>query len=268
MADETDDQLSREDDRRDRERAARIGETAIDMGVATLVAAKPEYAGLIAGIGVPGKLVLQRILGVTDRRRRERATYTIVLGTRKANFSIEEFERVCEQNPDLMQLFTKIVSAAQDAVFQAKLNGLALSLANALEDGSRVDEEILFATVLGLLERPHVRLLADFERNPAELAPDEANPEDYIRQAQQSGQQWSYNSGQLAMLDPGLEHVLQPLVAVLLANGLIVRMTEGMGMSFGSLKPEDIGFAITDFGGQVLARLRWHAEPPGDPDAE
>jgi hypothetical protein len=129
---------------------------------------------------------LQRILGATDRRRRERATYTIVLGTRTANFSIEEFERVCEQNPALMQLLTKIVTAAQDAVFQAKLNDLALSLANALEDGSRIDEEILFATVLGLLERPHVRLLADFERSPAELALNEANPDDYIRQAQQS----------------------------------------------------------------------------------
>jgi len=264
----TDDQPSRDDDRRDRESAARIGETAIDMGVAALVAAKPEYAALIAGISVPGKLLLQRLLRVTDRQRRERATYTIVLGTSMANYSIEELERVCEQNPDLLQLFTKIVTAAQDAVFQGKLNGLALSLANALEDGSQVDEEILFTTVLGLLERPHIRLLADFERNPSELAPDEANPEDYIRQAQQSGRPWSYNSGQLAMLDPGLERVLQPLVAVLLANGLIVRMTEGMGMSLGSLQPEHIGYAITDFGRQVLERLRWHAEDLSDADAK
>lgn len=267
MADEASGQLSREDDRRDRERAARIGETAIDMGVATLAAAKPEYVALIAGIGLPGKLLLEKLLGVTDRQRRERATYTIVLGTRKANVSIEEFERQCEQNPNLMQLFTKIVAAAQDAVFQGKLNGLALSLANALEDGAQVDEEILFATVLGLLERPHVRLLANFERNPAELAPDEANPEDYVKQAQ-SGQQWSYNSGQLARLDPGLEHVLQPLVAILAANGLIIRMTEGMGMSFGSVRPEHIGYSITDFGEQVLERLRWHAETLSDADAE
>ena len=256
-----DDDLSGGEDRRDRERAAHIGEAAIDMGVAALIAARPEYAALIAGVGGPGKLILQRLLRVTDRQRTERATYTIALGARTADYSIEDFERVAEQSPELMLLFTKIVTAAQDAAFQAKLNGLALSLANALGDRSRVDEEILFATVLGLLESPHVRLLADFERNPAELAPGEANPEDYIRQAQQSGRPWSYNSGQLARLDPGLERVLQPLVAVLLANGLIVRMTEGMGMSFGNLQPEHISYAITEFGGKVLKRLRWQAGP-------
>jgi hypothetical protein len=264
----TDDQPSHDDDRRDRERAARIGETAIEMGVAALVAAKPEYAALLAGFGVPGKLALNRLLGITSAKRAERATYTIVLGTSMANASMEEFEQACMQNSDLMQLITKIVVAAQDAAFQEKLDGLAQSLANALEDGSRVNAEILFTTALGLLERPHVRLLANFERNPAELAPGDANPEDYIRQAEQSGRPWSYNSGQLALLDPGLESVLQPLIAVLLANGLIVRMTEGMGMSLGSLSPEHISYAITQFGRQVLRRLGWRTETPSDAEAK
>lgn len=198
--------------------------------VATAIqAARPDLAPIIAGIGAAGGIALERIIDRINKNREERATYVLGYGIGMAGVSIDNFERRCQEDPDLLQLCTIVVLAAQDAVFQGKLDGLARSLQSALEDGSKVDEEILFTSVLAQLEAPHIRLLATIGRNPAyNWNNPNKNPDTY--------KEWGYNSLQLATLDPGLKHVLPPLLGTLSANGLIVR-GEPPGMMMGALQP-------------------------------
>ncbi|HET9897680.1 MAG TPA: hypothetical protein VFQ44_22345 [Streptosporangiaceae bacterium] len=235
---------------RDRERATHIGEAAVDSSIVALGVAHPGLAALIAVIGVPAKLLLEKFVARTNKERVERATYALILGVALAGIPVDEFDKRCEEDPDLALLCAKVVLAAQDAAFQDKLYGLARSLASALEDGSRVSAEILFATIISQVEAPHVRLLAQFERPRADIAlTSDARPED-----QDPEQNW-YNAKQLAMLDPGLEHVLAPLLGVLASNGLIQRAGQG-GMGFAGPGPEITSYSITDFGKELLGRLR------------
>jgi hypothetical protein len=237
---------------RDRNRAAVIIEAAVDGTVAALQVARPELAAVFAALGAPAKAALTRLVRLTNAKREERASYTLASGIALANTSVDDFERRCEEDPDLLQLCTKVVLAAQDAVFQGKLDGLARSLASALEDGAKVDEEILFTSVLAQLEAPHIRLLAHIGRNPADTPLNRDNdPTDFPT--------FAYNSIQLAMLDPNLEPVLAPLLGTLSASGLITR-GEPPGMMMGSLKPEQVPYAISDFGKRMIARVRGIAD--------
>jgi hypothetical protein len=145
---------------------------------------------------------------------------------------VDDFNHRCEADPRVEQLATKVASAAQDAIYQGKLDALALSLASALENGSRVDQEILFTSVLAQLEPPHIRVLAHMEHNPA-----------------------GYNSTQLAEVDQGLEGVLDPLFGTLAGFGLIIRHFAG-GMGFAAGGPENATYVITEFGQQLLQRVR------------
>jgi hypothetical protein len=125
-----------------------------------------------------------------------------------------------------------VAIAAQDAVYQGKLEGLALSLASALEDGSRVDEEILFTAVLAQIEPPHIRVLAHMERDSA-----------------------SIDRSQLTELDPGLENVIVPLLSTLEGLGLVIRESSD-GIGFTAPGPENAKYLITDFGKRLLQRVR------------
>jgi hypothetical protein len=234
--------------KRDLNSGAGVLGAGISAVVAASVVARPEFAAIIALLGESGKAALKGLVERTNAKREERATYTLGSGISLAHVTVEDFERRCEEDPNLLQLCTKVVLAAQDAVFKEKLDGLARSLKSALEDGSKVDEEILFASVLAQLEAPHIRLLAQIGRNPADtpLNPDN-DPADFPT--------WAYNSIQLAMLDPNLEPVLFPLLSTLLANGLIAR-GEPAPMAMGSLKPEHVSYAISDFGKLMIARVQ------------
>ena len=249
MTDEVDEPESEDEvaQERDRNRARTVAEAGIAALVMALEAAKPDFAPIAAALGVAGTAALGRLVDQVNEKRRERATYTLGYGISMADVSIDDFERRCQEDPNLLQLCTIVVLAAQDAAFQGKLDGLARSLQSALEDGSRVDEEILFASVLAQLEAPHIRLLATIGRNPAynENNPNK-NPEDY--------KQWAYNSVQIATLDPGLEHVLPPLLGTLSANGLIIRV-EAPGLMMGALPPEHVSYSITNFGKDFLAHI-------------
>jgi hypothetical protein len=233
---------------RDRGRAKIILEATADATIVALAAAKPEFAPIVATLGAPGRAALTRLVRITNSKREEQASYALGSGIRLAGISVDEFDRLCVENPRLLQLCTKVAIAAQDAVYQGKLEGLALSLASALDDGAKVDEEILFTTVLTQLESPHVRLLAQFERNPADtiLAADQTSG-DFV--------EVSYNSKQLAILDPALEIVLAPLLGTLSATGLIIRNQTG-GITLNAAGPELVPYSITDFGEHMLERIR------------
>src|SRR5262249_48546138 len=143
-----------------------------------------------------------------------------------------DFVSRCEADPRVEQLASKVASAAQDAVYEGKLHGLALSLASALEDDSRIDAEIVFASVLAQMEPPHIRVLAHMEYNSA-----------------------GYNSSQLAEIDPGLEGFVDPLFGTLAGLGLITRQVAG-GLGFAAPGPENATYVITEFGRLLLRRVR------------
>lgn len=243
-----------EAEKRDRNRAMTVAEAGVAAIVMAIEAAKPDFAPITAALGVAGTAALERLVEQINTKRQERATYALGSGISMAGVSVDDFERRCQEDTNLLQLCTKVVLAAQDAVFQGKLDGLARSLKSALEDGSKVDEEILFASVLAQLEAPHIRLLAYIGRNPADwpLNPNK-NPADYPT--------WAYDSIQLAMMDPNLEPALVPLLATLLANGLITR-GEPLGMAMGTLKPEHVSYSISDFGKRMLAQVSGHEPTP------
>jgi hypothetical protein len=205
MADEASDSQQENEaaQKRDRNRATVVGSAGIAAVAMVVEAAKPELAPITAALGTADTAALVSLVERVNAKREERARYALGSAITMANMSVANFESRCEEDPDLLQLCTKIVQAAQDAVFQEKLDGLALCLASALEDGSKVNEEILFSSVLAQLEAPHIRLLAFIGRNPADwpLNPNK-NPADY--------QEWAYNSTQLAMMDPSLEPAFVP----------------------------------------------------------
>jgi hypothetical protein len=186
--------------------------------------------------GEPAAAALSHLINVVSGRRRSRSVYALGTGVRHASLTINEFVQRCESDPELLQLCTKVIMAAQDTIFQGRLEALARSLASALEDGSRVNEEILFTSVLAQLEPPHVRLLAHMEGGPSD--------EDH-----------SYNRLQLAQLDPGLEHVLEPLLSTLAGYGLVVRRSPA-GIAVSSGGPEIVPYVMTAFGKHMLNRIR------------
>lgn len=233
---------------RDRNRAMLISSAGIAAVGMAIEAAKPEFAPITAALGAAGTTASGRLVDRINDKRKERGTWVLGSGITGAGVSVDDFDRRCQEDPNLLQLCTKVVLAAQDSVFQGKLYGLARSLQSALEDGSKVNEEILFSSVLAQLEAPHIRLLAQIGRNPADTPLNTDNdPADFPA--------WGYNSIQLVMLDSGLEGALVPLLGILSANGLIIR-AEPVPMALGRLLPEHISYSITDFGQHMLARIR------------
>lgn len=225
-------EAARSDESRDRKDAGLVFKAAIDGVVTALQVAKPELAPLFAMLGEPAKQVVERFVVRVRRIREERVTYALSTGILRAGISGDEFVSRCEADPRIEQLATNVAVAAQDAVYQGKLEGLALSLASALQDGSRVDEEMLFTSILGQLEPPHIRVLAHMEYNPA-----------------------GYNSSSLAEIDPGLKSVLNPLFGTLAGLGLIVRHVQ-LGITLAPGGPENATYTITDFGRWLLERVR------------
>jgi hypothetical protein len=220
----------------DRGRAHVILDAGLQGVLTSLEVARPELAPVVSMLGALALPALERLVGLTNERRLERAVYTVGLGIGDSAISVAEFEIRCRNDPRLLQLCTKIVTAAQDSVYEAKLRALARSLANALADGSQVDAEIVFASVLEGLEAPHVRLLAQFAPGPDGTVP-------------------GYNRIQLASQDPGLANVLESLLSTLVGSGLVDRLN-APGLSFGTAAPEHIGHQITMFGQYMLSRLR------------
>jgi hypothetical protein len=220
------------DEARDRKGADLALKALIDGTIAALSRARPDLAPIFVLAGEPAKAAVDWFMVQAGRVREQRAKYALGVGIFRAGISGEGFAARCEADEGIGQLATNVAIAAQDAVYQGKLEALALSLASALEDGSRVDEEILFTSVLAQIERPHIRVLAHMERDSE-----------------------NNNRGRLAELDPGLENVIDPLLSTLAGLGLIIRESPD-GVIFTAPGPENAPYLITDFGKRLLQRVR------------
>jgi hypothetical protein len=210
-------------------------------------------AGLLALLGAPEAVLAAAAQGparhvATDLARRalawhaRNAAEAVEVGMSEAGMEAEEFLRSFAASPARLELLSSVIEAATHATTEEKIRVLGGALAaGALGDDAVVDVEQLFVRALADLERPHVRLLDQLRQDPA-------HPLEQMRR-------WS--APELAHnLDLG--PAVHPLIAALQRHGLIEQRqnTVPTQRNLQRIPPADVSWSITDFGLQVLDRLR------------
>jgi hypothetical protein len=153
----------------------------------------------------------------------------------------EEFLEFIEQalsSPERQELLARVLLIAQDTAMRDKRRALGRVLASAVSDnGTLVDEELVFIRVVDDLDPFHIRLMRLMAGRPARLA-----------NLQADARPWML--ADVAEADPGLANVTWSLMTALEGHGLVwsTNMTD----------PE---YSLSQYGESFLDRL---ADEPAD----
>jgi hypothetical protein len=132
---------------------------------------------------------------------------------------------------------------SQDTALRDKRRALGRALAAGVADnGTRVDEELLFIRVLGDLDEPHIRLLRLMNAAPPHLA--------------DQGEVGVWMPSTIGDADSGLRDAAYAMLVTLERHNLVWSSGEEYHTAEGSMEPE---YTITPYG-------QWFLERLADPD--
>ncbi len=130
-----------------------------------------------------------------------------------------------------------------------KVTALARVLADGLHDGGSVDEALVIAAALADVEAAHVFLRHYIAVNPFP-------PEDLRRQSEETQRGWDRT--QIVVVLPELEPVLDGLLAVLDAQGLVRSQADSTWAGIAAMAQ----FAVTPLGRRCLFLLGEDVQEP------
>jgi hypothetical protein len=151
------------------------------------------------------------------------------------------------------ELLARALIIAQDTAMRDKRRALGRALANGVADqGTMVDQELLFIRVLADLDEPHIRVLRIMNTTPPHL--------DAMRREMQAvgrGDIRQWYPWSIAKADPGLSDSVWALLRVLEKNNLA--WSSGEQLTPTDMEPE---YSITPYGEWFLERLSDPATQP------
>lgn len=213
-----------------------------DLVIRTVVAvvsggaglAGPDVAAALTGLAPVMEAGLSRVYESLSAGRRERAADALQDAATAAGAKTnEEFLAFVEQalsDPERQELLARVLLIAQDTAMRDKRRALGRALTSAVADnGTLVDEELIFIRVVDDLDPFHIRLMRLMTGKPARVGDLPVRP-------------WLVSEACAA--DPGLASVAYSLMSTLERHGLVW-----------STNMEDPEYTLTQYGEHFLSRL-------------
>ena len=119
-----------------------------------------------AAVASAGTQLIDVIGGRWGRRATQQAAGVAEGAVEDSGLTFDEFADRIAGDPNLDHLAARVFETAAQATSNTQLRILSKILANATADPETVDDELLIATSLGPLERPHFRMLAVLQEEP------------------------------------------------------------------------------------------------------
>lgn len=119
-----------------------------------------------AAVGSAGTQLIDAIGGRWGRRAFRQAADVAEDAIEDSGLTPDEFSDRIAGDPHLDHLAARVFETAAQATSKTQLRILSKILANVMADPETVDDELLIATSLGPLERPHFRMLAILKEEP------------------------------------------------------------------------------------------------------
>jgi hypothetical protein len=179
-------------------------------GVVAELALGSGPLGTVAGGLMP--VAVQLTAAVRSRWIR-RASQAVQVATDLLDPGVDILDERSPRFDERLELIARVIDAAARATLHEKIEALGRVLADGLNDDEHIDEALILASALAVLEAPHVAVLdrLDVQREP---------PAELIVAGRDSTLGW--RNEHLRHVLPGLSTILENVLAVLSAQGLIV----------------------------------------------
>lgn len=200
--------------------------------------------GALAGAAIAPavKLGLEAAWDYMQNRQSVRVGQVIAIAADAAGISAAQLRDRLQSKPELEELFMRTIRAAANSAVEDEIVALAKALVVGAtsDDPAQIEFESIFVDVVASLDFPHLELLKRFGWTPAQLKlGDDDHPVN------------SLNIGQIKMVLPDYDAMVESLPATLESRGLLVSSrvsTLGGGQGEPTWK-------LTPFGQRVLNRL-------------
>jgi hypothetical protein len=215
----------------------------VAFGSAGVGLAGPDVAAAATGLSPLLEAGMGHVYERLSSSRRERAADTLQEAADAAGAKTdEEFLTFIEgalSSDGRQELLARVLLIAQDTAMREKRRALGRALASAVADnGTKVDEELVFIRVLDDLDPFHIRLLQLMTGKPARLG-------------DLPGSSWLV--ADVSEADSGLASVVWSLMNTLERHGLVW-----------STSMEDPEYSISQYGESFLTRLAVEPSDSGD----
>lgn len=222
-------------------------------GGAGFLASGPFGAAVAAGAAQGAGAVLDLVADRWRSRQTSQATGAVEVAVRKSGLSPAQLAEMLVSDPRALLVATTAFNAAAETALCEKVHLMGCVVANAATDTALVDEELLVARAMRLLEAPHVRILALLNEPPGYDADTKGSSTMRWSPAQLAHRvDWPRRSVTSVLL------TLQSIAAALLSTPTV----DGGRASFRELlrerKPlelDEMVCEITDFGAYLIQRL-------------
>lgn len=199
-----------------------------------------------------------RLAERANRARAEQVSRMLDTASQQSGHTRDELIERISSDPERLIVALDAVQAASSTTLREKLPLLGTSLGRLAAKDTKVDRERLIIQALGRLEEPHVHVL-DVIAAPAPLRRQKDG------QIRGRAQGWPPRS--VAEVLPQYEGVTGSIIAVLVAEGLVVDAAAGSFLSDGG--PWPYRYRLTTLGHDLLVLLRQQGAPgsvfdPGD----
>lgn len=190
-----------------------------------------------------------RLLSLAWGRRADRAASCMEQAAEICDVGLDILEERVASHDDRVELLARVLEAAARTPLKKKVTALARVLADGLRDGGSVNEALVIAAALADVEAAHVRLLHYIAVNPFP-------PEELRRQSKETQRGWDRT--QIVAVLPELEPVLDGLLAVLDAQGLVRLQVDSTYAGVAAIAQ----FAVTPLGRRCLFLLGEDVQEP------
>lgn len=230
--------------------------SATAMTAAVVAAANPTAGVLVAGV-VP--LVDEAARKWLKYQALQMAT-TLGIAHHRSGLSVDEFISEAGRRPETQVLLGEVLEAAARSTMEEKIRALGEGYAEALmsEESAVVEEERLWISMLGEIQRPHVLALKALAVDGPDMSSSE--PETILgeRQGHMVEFMWEQR-GEVVAAAGGREVLFRQMTTTLVRLGL-ARSRRGdsfpssYGLDHGGFA-SDVFWQITDLGREMLKRL-------------
>lgn len=218
-----------------------VGETVAAFLAAGAATTGPPTAAVVTAVAGPVLTeVFVRIAARVSSLRNRRCGEVYIDAARLAGLNVEELAEQVLSDENLLELFSRVLLAAQDMALEDNRRALSRSLAAcALEPTpTRISIGFLIEGVMRDLHEAHIRFMLVLESEPRR--PMDAAPGKY-----------GLILDEIIAHDPGLSDSSYPLLQWLLRYGLIEESTGGVS----TLAPGKT-YTLSAFGQRILVLLR------------
>lgn len=217
--------------------------------------AESALGGAVAGQAVVEAIDHADLLrGRGEKRVGLQRGAVLSLAAKQCGVSTAEFVELASRDPEVQMLAKRSLDAAGETAWRAKLALLGALLADTalLHDRGQLQVRMIETAAIEAIEEPHLAVLSAAAEPRAAEEPD--------------GFKDSHDYSHLQEALPGLRTVLDPILATLLAHGLLIDVTPGTWASVEDRphwRPTELGLRVLESIRQASATLDASQDPPG-----